>query len=436
MISKPKGTYDLFGRDAKIYSYALETFVGICELNNYSFIKTPTFESSELFQRGIGETTDIVTKETFDFEDKKGRKMSLRPEGTARVVRALIENKLYANTNNYLKYYYAENMFRYERPQAGRYREFNQFGVEVFGEPNPYIDAEVINLGLKYFQILGFKNIKVKINSLGDKDERTKYKEALITYLEPYKDVLCEDCQSRLSKNPLRILDCKIDSGSEVFKNLPSIKNYLTDSSNNYFNELQEALDLLEIDYEVDDSLVRGLDYYDQTVFEFVIDDENLGSANTVCGGGRYNELVSSLGGPNVSGVGFAIGYERLASVIKNFDLYKEEKNLDVYVVPVTKNELPDAFAIGTSLKDSGFKTEIDYRETNLKNKLALADKMDASYIVIVGEEELKNYSVILKNSLTKEQETISINDLTDKLYMESNHYFDNDDFYDGDEYE
>lgn len=416
MITKPKGTYDLIGNDTFIYDYALETFKGMCELNNYNFIKTPTFEMSELFHRGVGETTDIVQKETYDFKDKKGRDMTLRPEGTAGVVRSLIENKLYANMSGYLKYYYYGQMFRYERPQSGRFREFNQFGIEVFGEMNPYIDAEVINLGVKYFETLGIDNIKIKINNLSSKSDREKYKTDLIKYMKQYESELCSDCKARLEKNPLRVLDCKIDSDKKFFKNAPKISDYTSDESNAYFKELLETLDALEIDYEIDENLVRGLDYYDYAVFEFVTEDKKLSGASTICAGGRYNDLVKSLDGPELNGVGFALGYERLGEILKNLDLVPRASTLDVYVIPVTKNELSDAFIIGTMLKDAGYKTEIDYRNTNLKNKYSKASKMETSYIVTIGEEEIKNYTVKLKDAKTGDEKTIGINNLVEEL--------------------
>ena len=418
MITKPKGTYDLEGLNAKIYDYALDTFKGMCLLNNYEFIKTPIFESSNLFHRGVGETTDIVTKETYDFKDRGDRDLTLRPEGTAGVVRSLIENKFYANTNNYLKYFYYGPMFRYERPQAGRFREFNQFGVEVFGPMNPYIDAEVINLGLKYFETLGINKVKILINNLGTKEERENYKQVLIDYMKQYEGELCEDCKNRLEKNPLRILDCKIDNNKEFFKNAPKIGDYLGEESKKYFEELLDNLTALEIEYVVDENLVRGLDYYDYAVFEFVTEDEKLSGASTICAGGRYNGLVKTLGGPELSAVGFALGYERVQEIMKTLELLPKDDVLDIYVATVSEKELSDAFIIGTSLKDAGFKTEIDYRTTALKNKLATASKMNANYIVIVGEEELKKFSVILKDAVTKEEKVVPINNLLDELYM------------------
>lgn len=416
MITKAKGTYDLFGVDTKVYDYALDTFKGICSLNNYEFIKTPVFEASELFHRGVGETTDIVKKETYDFQDKKGRDMTLRPEGTAGIVRALIENKLYANTNGYLKYYYYGPMFRYERPQSGRFREFNQFGVEVFGPMSPYIDAEVINLGVKYFEILGIENIKIKINNLGSKQDRENYKEALVKYMEKYKDELCSDCLERLDKNPLRVLDCKIDSNKDFFKGAPKISDYLQEESRVYFKELLENLEALEISYELDDNLVRGLDYYDYAVFEFVTEDVKLNGASTICGGGRYNGLVSALDGPKLAGVGFAIGYERLAEILKTLDLTPGMDYLETYVIPVTQNELSDALIVGTMLKDAGYKTEIDYRDVSVKSKFTMANRMGTDFIVIIGEEEIKKYSVRLKDAKTGEEKLVGINNLVEEL--------------------
>lgn len=416
MITRPKGTYDLFNENSIIYDYALTVFKGVCEINNYRFMKTPIFECSELFHRSVGETSDIIKKETYDFQDKKGRNITLRPEGTAGIVRSVIENKLYANNSGYLKYYYYGPMFRYERPQAGRYREFNQFGVEVFGEMNPYIDAEVINLGVKYFQTLGIEKIKIKINNLSSKEDRNKYRNALVDYMKTYKSEMCDDCTERLEVNPLRILDCKIDAEKEFLKNAPKISDYICEESKNYFKQLLEALDNLEIEYQIDDSLVRGLDYYDYTVFEFITEDKTLNGASTICGGGRYNNLVNNLGGPSLNGVGFAIGYERLQEILKTLNLTPKEDSVEIYVIPINDNQLEDAFVISTMLKDSGFKTELDYRKTNIKNKFAEANKQKTQYIVTIGEEEQKNYSVKLKDAYTGEERVIKVNDLIDEL--------------------
>ena len=419
MITKPKGTYDLYGQDAKVYDFLLDIFKGICENSNFKYIKTPTFEVSNLFHRGVGEETDIVNKETYNFKDRGNRDLTLRPEGTAGIVRAVIENKLYANNNDYLKYYYYGSMFRYERPQAGRYREFNQFGVEVFGPMNPYADAEIINLGVSYFSALGLKDIVILINNLGNKEERKKYRDLLVNYLDKYSDNLCEDCQRRLKTNPLRVLDCKICSEKKILKDCPKISDSLTKESKDYFNSLLELLDNLEISYEVDENLVRGLDYYDYCVFEFITKDDRLGSAKTICGGGRYNDLVKSLDGPELNGSGFAIGVERLQSICDtiNVDKLIKEEPL-VYVAPVLKEQIDDAFLIGLNLRELPIKTHVDYRDISLKKKLSNADKLNASYIIIVGEEELSKYSVILKDAQTKEEKVVSINNLSDELSL------------------
>ena len=417
MLTKPKGTYDLFGQIAKTSEFLLDIFKGICENACFTYIKTPTFENTELFHRGVGEETDIVSKETYNFKDRGDRNVTLRPEGTAGIVRALIENKLYANTSDYLKYYYYGSMFRYERPQAGRFREFTQFGVETFGPMNPYVDAEIINLGYFYFSSLGLKNIVIKINNLGTKEERKDYKKMLVEYMTKHEKDLCDDCKRRLKTNPLRILDCKICSEKPFFQNTPKISDSLNDESTMYFKNLLEILDDLEIKYVVDETLVRGLDYYDYAVFEFVTDDERLKGSTTICGGGRYNNLVKELDGPVLSGCGFAIGVERLESLCEMIDIEKliKEEPL-IYVAPVTKNEISDAFIIGSNLRDIPIKTYIDYRDISLKKKLANADKLGASYIIIIGEEEIKKFSVILKDALTKEERLVSINNLSDEL--------------------
>ena len=418
MITRPKGTYDLLKEDSVIYNNLLGAWIEICDLNNYKFIKTPTFEASSLFHRGVGETTDIVTKETYDFKDRGNRDITLRPEGTAGIVRAIIENKLYANTNNYLKYYYYGPMFRYERPQSGRFREFNQLGIEVFGNVSPYVDAEVINLGIKYFNSLKIDNVTIKINNLGSKEDREKYKKVLVEYLKKHEDELCEDCKTRLETNPLRALDCKKDADKEFFKNMPKISDYISDEGKKYFEELLSNLEALDIEYEIDEKLVRGLDYYDYAVFEYVTSDERLAGASTICGGGRYNNLVKNLGGPDLAGVGFAVGYERLATIVKSLDLVDLKDAIDVYIAPIDAKNISDALIIGTDLRDAGFKCEIDYRDTNFKNKMSTASKMNASFAVIIGEEELKDYSVVLKDLKTKEEKKISINNLADELYI------------------
>ena len=294
MISKPKGTVDLTDKLARTWKYVEEVIDSCMEKYNYNYIRTPIFESTELFHRGIGDSTDIVTKETYDFKDRGDRSITLRPEGTAGVVRSYIENKMYGTHNLPVKVYYNGTMYRYERPQKGRYRELSQYGVEVMGSSDPMMDAEVISLAYNINKMLGLTDTVVHINSLGDKESRDKYREALKTYFKPHLDDLCDDCKERFDKNPLRIIDCKVDSNKDYFKDAPKILDYLNDESKEHFDKVCEYLDLLEVKYEIDSKIVRGLDYYNHTVFELMTENNNL----ALGGGGRYDNLVSMLGGP------------------------------------------------------------------------------------------------------------------------------------------
>ena len=308
MITKPKGTYDLYGTQMKKWQYVSRVVDEIMDRYNYGLIRTPIFENTELFHRGVGDTTDIVSKETYDFVDRGERNMTLRPEGTAGVVRSYIENKMYGDATQPVKLYYNGTMYRYERPQSGRDRELTQFGVEVLGSSDPVMDAEVISVAVNIFKLLGLKGIKVKINSLGDTESRDNYRNALVEYFEPHISELCPDCNERLKKNPLRILDCKFDAENEIIKNAPVMLDYLNEESLNRFEDVQNYLDVLDIDYEVDPKIVRGLDYYCHTVFEIEATVKDFGSNNVLAGGGRYDTLVSNLGGPETPGIGFACG--------------------------------------------------------------------------------------------------------------------------------
>ena len=319
MITKPKGTYDLYGLEGKRWLYiskvideVMSRYNYLMQVYNYEYFRTPIFESTELFHRGVGETTDIVTKETYDFKDRGDRNMTLRPEGTAGVVRSYIENKMYGDATQPIKLYYNGTMYRYERPQSGRDRELTQFGVEVLGSEDPAIDAEVISLAVNTFKLLGLKGVKVNINSLGDTESRLNYRKALVDYFKPHIDCLCEDCKERLEKNPLRILDCKVDQDNEILKNAPVMLDYLNEESKNRFLDVQNYLDVLDIEYEVNPKVVRGLDYYSHTVFEVEATVKDFGANNVLAGGGRYDGLVSNLGGPETPGMGFACGFGRL----------------------------------------------------------------------------------------------------------------------------
>ena len=417
MITKQKGTYDIYGLDAKKREYINEIIRGICEKYNYGFIETPVFEASELFHRGVGETSDLVQKETYDFKDRGERCITLRPEGTAGVVRWFIENKLYGNMTEPVKVFYNEKMYRYERPQTGRNREFTQFGVEFIGSDDCLADADVISLAYQTYTLLGL-DVKIKINSLGDTESRTNYKKALLEYLTPHIDELCEDCHERLNKNPLRILDCKIDGDSDIILNAPKTKDYLNEESLDRYNKLKDYLDLLEIPYEEDDRLVRGLDYYNHIVFEIYADIPNVGHL-ALGGGGRYNGLIKELGGPEIPAVGFAMGYDRTIIAIEEAGINIPVKgDVDVYVMYVSDTEKDTASYITQTLRLNGFTTETDYLNKGLKGQFKSADRFNAKYLIILNDNDLSANEVNVKDNVTKEEEKVNINDLVDYLDM------------------
>jgi len=387
------------------------------EKYNYEYMRTPIFESSELFHRGVGETTDIVTKETYDFVDRGNRNMTLRPEGTAGIARSFIENKMYANPTLPVKAWYYGNMYRYERPQAGRFRELTQFGVEVFGSTDPITDAEVISIPVNLYRLLGLKGIKVNINTLGDTESRLKYREALVEYFKPHLAELCEDCKNRYETNPLRILDCKVDHELDIMKNAPKISDYLNEKSINHFNKVKEYLESMEIEYVVNENLVRGLDYYTHTVFEIEAQVEGFGSQNVLCGGGRYDSLVSNIGGPDVCGVGFATGIERLLTALEYEDvLPKEEKSIDTYIIPMDDESKKLGIKLTNIIRMNGFKADIDEMSRNIKGNFKQADRLNAKYVIIIGEEELNTNILTIKNNNTKEEFKIKIEDLIEFL--------------------
>ena len=417
MITKPKGTYDIYGKNAKYYNYINGVFSSICEYYNYEYIRTPIFEESELFHRGVGETTDIVSKETYDFKDRGERNLTLRPEGTAGVVRSYIENKMYGEANQPIKLYYSGTMYRYERPQAGRYRELSQIGVEVLGRNSEIMDAEVISLAYRTLEEMGIDNITAKINTLGDNESRENYRNALINYLKPHLNELCEDCQKRFLTNPLRILDCKVDKDSEILKNAPSIMEYLNEESKTRFDKVLQYLDYLDIDYEIDSNIVRGLDYYNHTVFELVADLDGLGNASTLCGGGRYNNLITNLGGPDTPGIGFACGVDRLMIVLQELNKEKEiESSLDVYVLAVSEEEKITALKLVQDLRWSEIKTEMDTLNRGLKAQFKQADRLNARLLVILNNEDLQRGIITVKDNLTKEEVKIDESEILDYI--------------------
>lgn len=421
-IQKAKGTIDYFGIDTVKRRYIEGVARSVMRSCNFEEIITPTFESTELFSRSSGETSDIVTKEMFTFLDKSNKSLTLRPEGTASIVRALLENKLYA-TPGLKKYFYNMPMYRCERPQAGRFREFNQFGIEVFGENSYLLDADIIALGDMIFSKLGLKGkYKIVVNTIGDLKSRSNYQDALKTYFKNHLDLLCDDCKKRIEKNPMRILDCKVDKDSDILKNAPSIVDYLNNESKEYFNNFLKTLDYLGIDYEVDYSLVRGLDYYTDTVFEFISvgDDKDTvkslkGSA--ICAGGRYSGLTKELNGPDVPGIGFAFGVERVLSLLDFYNYFPEfNKTCDLCILSLDEESKLYSLKLMNEFKRNGFVCEMDYVNTSLKPQFKLSERVDAKYIIIIGETERKTGKVCLKDVSRNESIEMNINEIENYL--------------------
>ncbi len=419
MIVKPKGTYDLYGEQIKKWQYVSRVVDEVMDRYNYGLIRTPIFESTELFHRGVGDTTDIVSKETYDFIDRGERNMTLRPEGTAGVVRSYIENKMYGEANQPVKLYYNGTMYRYERPQSGRDRELTQFGVEVLGSSDPAMDAEVISVAVNIFKLLGLKGIKVKINSLGDNESRENYRKALVEYFEPKIKELCPDCNERLKKNPLRILDCKYDAENEIIKNAPVMLDYLNEYSKNRFMDVQNYLDVLDIDYEVDSKIVRGLDYYSHTVFEIEATVKDFGSNNVLAGGGRYDTLVSNLGGPETPGIGFACGLGRLVMALDKEEIELPiHRELDAFILYVNDTEKEYAMALTQDLRLQGLRVETEYMNRALKGQFKQADRLNAKFLVILNSENLVAGEIQVKDNQTKETTMVKEAEIDDYLDM------------------
>ena len=410
---KVKGTYDVLPDMMLKFNELENLFREYLELYGYKEIKTPVFEFTNVFKKE-NDTSDLVTKEMYTFSVNDKDSLTLRPEGTPGVIRTFIENKMYANSELPVKLAYIEEMFRHERPAKGRQRQFTQMGIECLGDKNPLIDAEVIALGYFYIKAIGLKDIKVLINTLGDNDSRIAYKKALIEYFRPHVDKLCMDCQNRLEKNPFRILDCKIDHESDIIKNAPKIK--LSKESDDYFEAVKHYLDVMNIPYEIDDKLVRGLDYYTDTVFEVVSTNEVSGAQATIFGGGRYDNLVSEMGGPELSGIGFAIGLERLIILADAENIFEEYKpEIDCYVINLN-DDLDYALNVLDTLRMNGFTSEMDYYKRSLKAQFKSSERKNARFILIIGEDEVKANTVTLKDSLTKAQESIELDNLIERL--------------------
>ena len=412
-LQKPKGTQDILPGDSAKWQYvenvARETF----KKYNYGEIRTPMFEHYEVISRSVGDTTDIVTKEMYDFHDKGDRHITLRPEGTAPVVRSYVENKLFApEVQKPVKVYYIGSMFRYERPQAGRLREFHQLGVECFGSKNPATDVETIAMAYQLFNTLGIKDVTLHLNSLGNTESRLAYRQALIDYLTPMRESLSKDSQRRLEENPLRVLDSKEKEDKVAVENAPSILDYLDEESQTHFDEVRAMLDSLNIPYVIDTNMVRGLDYYNHTIFEFIttIDKSEL----TICAGGRYDSLVEYFGGPETAGFGFGLGLERLLLVLDKQGIkLPVEESLDVYIAVLGSGANGKALELVQSIRYQGFKAERDYLGRKIKAQFKSADTFKAKTVITLGESEVESGVVKVKNNATREEVTVSFEELT-----------------------
>lgn len=407
---RPKGTADILPAESPIWQGVENRARGVFARYGYQEIRTPLFESYDIFARSAGDTSDVVTKEMYDFKDKGDRHVALRPEGTAGVVRAFVENKLYGpEFNKPYKVYYIGPMYRYERPQSGRQREFHQIGVEAFGSDNPAVDVEVIAMALRLFKELGLTGLRVAVNSLGDPQSRADYRQALIDYLTPHRAELSEDSQERLEKNPLRVLDSKDPRDKQFVADAPSILDYLTPAAAQRFTAVKAMLDAVGIDYVVDPTMVRGLDYYNHTIFEVMVQAKSLGQGyTTICGGGRYSGLVEQLGGPAMPGVGFGIGLERLILLLEEEGLAKHEPEpLDVYVVGIGKETNLVAFELVEAARAAGLVAERDYQDRKPKAQFKTAARAGARVTLTVGERELEEGTVHFKVMATGKEITV-----------------------------
>lgn len=409
MIQKPRGTIDILPDKAAVWLDIETRIRKVAKRYGFGEIRLPTFEVTELYNRGVGDTSDVVQKEMYTFTDNDNRSISLRPEGTAGVVRSIIENGLCSEAMP-LSLYYLISCFRYEKPQAGRSREFYQFGVEMFGADSPTADAEVIMLASDIFKELGL-NIRLEINSIGCPECRPKYHAALKEYFASHIDELCDTCKSRLEKNPLRILDCKSPVCSAIAKDAPHTIDYLCDDCKNHFDGLQRLLKKAGRDFTVNSRIVRGLDYYRKTVFEFISDD--IGSQSTVCGGGRYDGLVQSLGGPALSGIGFAMGLTRLIMVLEaQGKLAPVSDAMDVYIASLGENAVGEAFRLCAALRDAGLRAQCDLVGRSLKAQMKYADKKSARFVLILGDSEIESRKCVLKNMNDSTQNEVSLDDI------------------------
>lgn len=419
---KIKGTQDFYGNKSLEKRYIEQTAIDVCKKFNIGEITTPIFENTNVFSRSSGDGSDIVTKEMYTFLDKGKRSITLRPEGTASVVRSFLENKLYV-APGLKKYFYHGPMFRYEQPQAGRYREFNQFGVEFFDGDGPYVDTSVIELAHTIFKKLGISSYyKVHVNTIGNFESRNNYTKALREYFSDKIDDLCPDCKVRLEKNPMRILDCKVDKNNPVLLNAPKISDYLTDESKNYFDKVINTLEYLGINYVVDENLVRGLDYYTDTVFEFIIETDNELNGLTICAGGKYSDLTKKFDGPSIPGIGFAFGVERIMAVLEQYNLFpKLNDDVDIALFSLDDESKKYIMKLASCLRENGIVVEMDYINNSLKQQFKLSDRVKSKFIGIIGETERESGIIAVKNTETGNQENINIDELINFLKENKN---------------
>ena len=418
MIFKvPRGTQDILPSETWKWQQVEKIVNDLSDTYHYKEIRTPMFEQTELFQRLVGETTDVVQKEMYTFTDKGNRSMTLRPEGTAPVVRSYVEHKMFGYPDQPVKLFYVGPMFRYERQQAGRYRQFVQFGTEAIGSADPAIDAEVIALAMNVYKRAGLTDLKLVLNSLGDTECRKSHKEALVAHFSPHIEEFCSDCKSRLELNPLRILDCKVDSENPLIGSAPSLADYLNEESAAYFEEVKSYLDDLGITYEVDANLVRGLDYYNHTAFEIMSTSKGFGAITTLCGGGRYNGLAEDIGGPSAPGIGFGMSIERLLLAMEaEGKSFPEEPNLSVYIVTLGVDAKRPAFKLLNELRKAGIRSDMDYMDRKMKAQMRSADRLNAQAVVVIGEDEVAEDVAMLRNMSDGTQEKVATGDLIEKI--------------------
>jgi len=414
IINAPRGTKDILPVQVGNWNYIENKIRNICKRYGYEEIRTPIFEHTELFQRGIGEGTDVVDKEMYTFEDRGGRSITLRPENTASAVRAYLQNKLFAD-KSLVKLFYTGSMFRYDRPQAGRLREFHQFGVEALGEKNPAIDAEIILLAVDFLTELGLNDLKLKINTVGCPKCRPVYRQKLQHFFSDKLNELCSDCQKRFDKNPMRILDCKADHDKEFMQDAPKIKDCLCDECREHFENVQKLLKAANVDFTIDDRLVRGLDYYTKTAFE--IQYPPLGAQSAIAGGGRYDGLIEEIGGNPTPAVGFAAGIERIMVALEMQNLLpKIDDKIDAFIVALGDEAEIAAFELLTKLRRNNLTVSMDFAKRSMKAQMKQASKANAKFALIIGEDEVKNNTVTMKNLAMSTQENISMNNIIDLI--------------------